>query len=277
MNNLKFKKTILLIAAFFTLSGATFAQKKLTLDFTLQPGMSYGGDYFYDYKNNKMFANSFTFNLKFGANLGYYLNENMGVSIGLLYDHLGQNYKDYPHYYNYYEITLQKSTSLNYLKFPMLFNYIFNPKEQLSFTFTTGFYLSFLLKYTDEIKEINIPEMQGNPNYPNYIVTEIASGSTFSHSTDPASLIDYKKENAFSNGNPFNSVDFGGIISAGILYNVSEKITIPVLLSYNLGFVNIKNTSSKVGSHLYWDSENNSTAYHNSSFGLQLGVRMKLP
>jgi hypothetical protein len=272
---MKRKFTLIILLLIFAISNLK-AQKNLTLDFTLQPGMSFGGDYFYDYRDNLMFANSFTFNLKFGANLGYYFNEKMGISMGLLYDHLGQNYKDFSAGGSYpYTCTTQKSTSLNYLKIPMLFNYIFSPKEQFSFTFSTGFYLSFLFKYTDETKKIFDSQMQFDPNYPNYTQTYIASGSTYS-SGDPTSSFNY--EDTFSNGNPFSTVDFGGIISAGILYKFSAKISIPVLLSYNFGFVNIKNTSSIIGNggRTYWDGNNFSTAYHNSSFGLQFGVRMNL-
>lgn len=274
---MKKKFTLIILLLIFAISNLK-AQKNLTLDFTLQPGMSYGGDYFYDYRDNLMYGNSFTFNLKFGANLGYYFNEKMGISVGLLYDHLGQNYKDYfAGVGNYYTCTTQKSTSLNYLKIPMLFNYIFSPTEQFSFTFSTGFYLSFLFKYTDETKKTYVSEIYDNPNYPNYTRTYIASGSTLSYSTDdPTSPYSY--EDTFSNGNPFSTIDFGGIISAGILYKFSEKISFPVLLSYNIGFVNIKNTSSIIGNggRTYWDGDNISTSYHNSSLGLQLGVRMKL-
>ncbi|NVN94788.1 MAG: outer membrane beta-barrel protein [Bacteroidetes bacterium] len=265
------KKKIFFILLLALGAGNIYAQKDLSLEIIAQPGISMGGDYYAF--NNIAMDKALTLNVKFGANLRLNLNKYIAISIGLLYDQMGQKYSDLTHSDDFYTYTEGKSVSLNYLKIPMLFNYTLNPEEQITFVFSAGFYLGFLISYNDIYKIFD-----GNEYF-----TATASGSSYTSDNNNNNI-----SSSFMNGNPYNSTDFGGILAAGIQCKVSEKISLPIMLNYNIGFSSdIKNVAStyndKYGAgyrlKLFWGDAkdpNSTSAFHNSSLGLIIGLKINL-
>ncbi|NVN95466.1 MAG: outer membrane beta-barrel protein [Bacteroidetes bacterium] len=259
-------------------AGNIYAQKGLSLEIIAQPGISFGGEF--DVLQNLTSTNSWTAmdkslttNMNMGAELGYNFDDKMGVSIGMLYSHQGQNFSDYSWTYNNEQYVFKRSVSLNYLKIPIQFNYISTPVKNMSFIFSTGFYLGFLLSYTDE-------NTFQYPNEPIQIITANGTTCTQTNGTKTESA-------AFVNGNPFNSFDFGGILSAGLQFKLSDKIFLPLMLNYQIGFSDVKNQASQFtqsnssNAELFWQGSNNNSPnatlpYHNSSLGLKIGLKITL-
>ena len=215
---------------------------------------------------------SFTFGMDAGASFGYNFADEMGVSMGLFYSKQGQRYKDYTWILGSDFATWSRSVSLNYLKIPMQFNYILHPKQKISFTASAGFYLSFLLGYVDKNSLI---ASDGSD------ITATAKGKTYTMSDGSSS------ETAdFKNGKPYKSADFGFLLGAGVQFNLTDKISIPLGLYYQVGFIDVKNktcqyTDSSGDSYLFWQdtddtNPNGTLAYHNSSLELKIGVKINL-
>ncbi|NVN94789.1 MAG: outer membrane beta-barrel protein [Bacteroidetes bacterium] len=259
------KKNIIFILLLALGVDNIYAQKGFSIEYFGQPGISMGGEY-YAHTIDISIKKTFTFNMKYGVLLGYNFNNNLGVSAGIHLDHLGQNYDDLANSDNGYIYTEGKSISLTYFKIPFLINYTVNPKKQISFTFSTGIYFGFLYSYEDKYK--------------------YSSGSGFDYTTANGSSFtsDYNNiSTSFVNGNPYNTTDFGGILAAGIQFNLSENISIPIMLNYNIGFSDIKNEASQYtyinSTKLYWGNgkdQNSTLAFHNSSFGLKIGFKINL-
>ena len=189
--------------------GNIYAQKGLSLEIIAQPGISFGGEF--DVTKSLTSTDtwvamdkSLTVNMNMGAELGYNFTDNMGVSLGLLYSHQGQKFSDYSWTIGNETVSWGRSVSLNYLKIPIQFNYISTPVQNMSFIFSTGFYLGFLMSYTDE----NIVSASDGSNF-----TSTANGTTYTQTNGTKT-----ESAAFVNGNPFNSFDFGGILSAGLQF-----------------------------------------------------------
>ncbi|NVN93717.1 MAG: outer membrane beta-barrel protein [Bacteroidetes bacterium] len=259
-----------------------YAQKGLNLQIIAQPGISFGGEF----DVTKILTStdtwvamdkSLTINMNMGAELGYNFTDNMGVSLGLLYSHQGQKFSDYSWTIGNETVSWGRSVSLNYLKIPIQFNYISTPVQNISFMFSTGFYLGFLMSYTDE----NIISASDGSN-----ITSTANGTTCTQtSTDNSGTT--TESAAFVNGNPFNSFDFGGILAAGLQFKLTDKIFLPILLNYQIGFSDVKNQASQFtqsnssNAELFWQGSNNNSPnatlpYHNSSLGFKIALKFIL-
>ena len=221
---------------------------------------------------------SFTFGIDAGASFGYNFSETMGVSLGLLYSKQGQHYKDYTWTIGNDNATWKRKVALNYLKIPLQLNYIINPGEKISFTVSAGFYLGFLLGYNDENKAI---ASDGSG------FTATAKGDTYSQTYTDSGGSSTDRSAAFISGKPYKSTDFGGLIGAGLQFKLSDKISIPIGLMYQIGFVDIKNKAcqytqnSSNNAQLFWqnsntDSPNATLSYHNSSLELKIGLKINL-
>ena len=83
---------------------------------------------------------------------------------------------------------------------------------------------------------------------------------------------------------PFHSIDLGAILGIGVQFKLSDKLVMPLLLKYQLGFLNIKNMECEYNFEYgpsstllpYWKLESNYTDtnenYFNASLGLSIGL-----
>jgi hypothetical protein len=280
MKLLSIKKTLVLqFASLLLFTVATYAQKGMNVQIVVSPGMSMGGKFEVPENPQSLdpgwvaLKKTFTFGMDAGVTFGYNFTEKVGVNLGLLYSKQGQHYKDYTWTIGKDNATWKRKVALNYLKLPLRVNYTINPEQKISFTASAGFYLSFLLGYKDE----NSATASDGSSF-----TATAKGDTYTqtYGSDTESA-------AFINGNPYKSTDFGGLISVGLQFKLSEKIVIPVGLIYQVGFVDIKNKacqytqSSSNDAELFWqnsdnDSPNATLSYHNSSLELLIGLKINL-
>ena len=277
-------KKLLLVFALFVFTIQTYAQSKMSIDYIISSGQSYGGDFKvpqsvpYSNSNWDKLEKSQTFGINTGVAFSYYFNDNIGTSLGLLYSHQGQQHRGHIWSMDNSWVTYDRGTSLNYLKVPVQFHYILNPnKSDLSFIFSAGFYLGFLLKY-----EIN-DEFAGSDKSR---VTSIAKGSTLTKTLIENNEVTTQSA-AFVNGNPFKKNDFGGILGFGIQLKLSDKISVPIMLNYTTGFMDVKNKTSQFtldnvsNAKLYWQNDNNDSpnatlAYRNSFWGIGIGLKYNL-
>ena len=279
MERLNSRKTLILLIVIILVSVATYAQKGMNIQILVDPGISMGGKY--EVPENLSSSDpgwvalkkSFTFGMDAGASFGYNFTETMGVSLGMLYSKQGQHYKDYTWTIGNENATWKRKVALNYLKLPLQFIYVINPEQKISFTISAGFYLSFLLGYIDENKAT---ASDGSD------FTATAKGDTYSQTYGSTT-----ESAAFIGGKPYKSTDFGGLLGAGLQFKLSDKITIPLGLIYQIGFVDIKNKScqytqsSSNDAQLFWQNSNNNSpnetlSYHNSLLALKIGLKINL-
>jgi hypothetical protein len=278
-------KTLLTLLLSCIIATTAFAQKGLSLEIIAEPGSSMGGDFQVPAditSPNSAFVNmqkSFTFGFSGGVTLGYYFEDNMGLSLGLLYSGQGQKYDDFIWYIPGASLTWQRKVTLNYLKIPFLYNYIASPDKAISFRLSAGFYVAFLVGYTDE----NILSASNGEH-----LAMTADGQTLTQSySDPNNSSNNYTDVGTFLSKPFNSSDVGATIAAGLQFKLSDKISIPVMINYQTGFSDIKNRSSSYqfsgsgGSGLYWDDgsssgQNETLTFHNSNLGLFLGLKISL-
>jgi hypothetical protein len=283
MKKLKMKKELMLLIALVTISVATYAQKGLNIEIHAQPGMTMGGDFQVptDNSNSNSYVSpgkSFTLGMNTGASVGYNFNDKVGVSLGLLFSHQGQNYKSFTYTVSD-NFTEYRSVSLNYLKIPILFNFVSAPEKSVSFTCSAGFYLGFLTGYKDETWYTYSDGSRDDNLANGSTLVETYTPNTGTSSTDNAAFL----------SKPYKSADFGGILAVGLQFKLSDKIVMPLMLNYQIGFSDVKNESSEYtqsnssDANLYWQSfgggsgnPNSTLSYHNSSLGIKIGLKILL-
>lgn len=284
MRKLKYIAFLHFTILFTILSNYTFGQQGMYVEIIANPGMSMGGDYQIETNNGYQVSwvsmqKSFTFGLNAGTAIGYNFNEHIGLSLNILYSIQGQNYNDYT-YSQFgvpYSYTWKRKVSLNYINIPLLFKYMLSIDKQLSFIGSIGVYTGILLNYKDE--ESFIISNVGRIN-------SIASGTNYTSTID-GNIFTTHSNNAVFLSKPYNSIDFGGIIETGFQYSISDKISIPIMLNYQIGFIDIKNKESmftytnSTTAYPFWgdpaDNNPNSTlSYHNSFLGLKIGIKINL-
>jgi hypothetical protein len=274
------KRKILLTLAFaIAIFIKTFAQEGINFQlFGQAHSKMISGDYFREDFSTKDVAMEKKFSIGYqgGISGGYGFNDNMGVSLGLLYSAQGQNYSDFEEEVNNDGHTFKRKVALNYLTIPVHFTFTADPSAMLSFSAFAGFYFSSLLSYNDEIT-LQYSESQA---------------STFD-GTATVSADDYKWEytdhGAHSNqtfnlkSQPYKSSDFGISAGAGVDLQLVDNVYLPLMLTYQLGLADIKNNSSTVEhdgiTESYWEKfskRNGSEKLSNSTLGLRIALKIVL-
>lgn len=276
-------KTIVIILTAFALLlfvPNTFAQKGFNLGLCLEVHSSMGGDF--QVPTDLLSSNPGWINMdkdfRAGADLGldgeYFFNDQTGLALGIHYVNLGVKFKDYTWSYAGASATLAKKIELNYVRIPVLFLWRNKLSDKLNFEVQGGIYFGILSAYHDE------STISGNNGT---TVTYSAEGDTYMR-TDYSSGGQQTSTATFTS-KPFESSDVGGIIAAGLQFKLSEKIWLPFLLNYQVGFTNVKNKSSSYNyqgtTYVYWDDgignrPNLSLDYKNSSIGIKTGLIIKL-
>jgi hypothetical protein len=283
------KEKLMFLTTLLILTIASYAQQGLNIEILAQPGINMGGDFQVPLavtNLNSAFVNmskASTYGVNVGAKIGYNFNDKLGISLGLLYALQGQKYQDYTwsnvngggYYIGYntgYNITFSRTVSLNYFKIPVLINLLTTKAdEKVSFICSAGFYFGFLLSYDDVSK---IASTNGNES------TLTADGSSYTVTgSNPESGLFISK--------PYKSADIGGVLALGLQFKLSDKICMPLMLNYQIGFFDIKNDASQysqsgASNAFYWqpwtanNDPNQTLSYHNSSLGLTIGIKIKL-
>jgi hypothetical protein len=268
---------LLLVPVFISLAG--MAQRGINIQILVDPGLTMGGKYevpkdpLSEDPGWETMKKSVSFGLNAGLAIGYNFSDALGVSLGLQYAKQGQHYKDYQWTIQNESATWSRKVNLNYLRIPLQLNYILKPENKISYYISAGVYVGILLGYNDENK---LSASDGSE------MTATAKGDNYTqtYNGDSQSAI-------FIDGKPYKSVDFGGLISAGLQVNLSEKISIPIGIIYHYGFLDVKNKSCQFkqnnssDTYLFWqnganNSPNATDSYHNSLLALRLGIRINL-
>jgi hypothetical protein len=263
------------------------AQKGFTIQVSASPGFSWGGKYeiykgfqqgYWLYPGWDPLKKDLTVGYDAGAALGYNFSSTMGLSIGALYSKQGQDYNSYTETnpVNLSSKTFERKVALAYLRIPLLFNYVVNPKKTVSFATSAGIYFSFLIGYDDR----NAKLYSANLNTPTAIFE--AKGNSYTVTAGSASTVAY-----FTNGQPYKPTDIGGIVSVGVQFRLSGRLSIPLLVTYLAGFKDIKNKDcqyqvSNSGTELpFWqgtrsDDPNADLPYRNTSLEITFGLKISL-
>jgi len=220
-------------------------------------------------------SRDFTMVLKFGLDAGYNFTDKLGVSAGLFYTQQGQKYKD-----RVYTIapgntiTFQRKASLTYLQVPIQFHFISDYNKKITWFLSAGLYMGFLTGYTDE----RTYDYSLGRN-----ISAVASGDQFN--VDDADILEESNITSDFIDQPFKNFDWGGIAAAGLQFRLSQRISLPIGISYQYGFVNVKNNASRyttgksTNEYEYWQypmnsgNPNISVDYHNSLLGIQIGLK----
>jgi len=296
-----------LLIFFLLLPLFSFGQNNLSIEIFTQPQKTSLGAYYVPESFSNPYAGnqdakfvksdkSLTLKFSLGGLVSYRLNEKMGVSLGMIYSGQGQNYKyDCSYTDMYYEdyATISKKVSLNYLFIPITFNFIANPEAKASFIFSTGFYKGSLLGYKDETNYHDYLQQIGGNHW-----------DTWYSSTAQGENYIYSKASSFNGGSGSSSSnkvfvkkpykgDFGFTLGTGFQFKLTDKISMPIMVNYSIGFSNIKRSASQYtsdgsNSDIYWredfweynsdygHSPNQTKAFHNSAIGLRIGLKINL-
>lgn len=270
------------IALFVSISVVAYGQRGSYIELIANPGLSMGGDF--QVPNHiagsdlySSLPKSATFGINLGAAFGVHFTDQMGISLGISYAHQGQKYANFNWNDAGMDLTWERSVSLNYFKVPILFNFVAAPDKKISFRGSAGFYFSFLTGYKDEN---TISAADGS----SLSTTASGNGLTILYMDNG----DVGGEMATFLSKPFNSSDLGGIIAGGIQIQLTDKLTMPLMINYQVGFNDVKNksaihTETSFGSSvLFWqglfpgNSPNTTLPYKNSSIGLHIGLKIRL-
>ena len=275
--------------AFVILSAATSAQKAVNLTLVLQPGITMGGEcdmpleYGNEFSAWTAMQTSSPFGMEEGIDLGYDFSEQLGVSLGFHYAGMGEEYTGFSSSASGSDANVSRNISLKYLKIPVQFHYSSPLSKRISFACSAGFYAGILTSYKDEMIYSSVDSIVG-------IVTDTrtASGDTYTQ------IITSYNSSLFTSGTfiskPYRGTDAGAVVSAGILFKLSEKIFLPVMVMYEQGITDVKNASSQFtkdnmstgNTFLFWrDSDYSSDpdaslAYRNSSLQFKIALKINL-
>jgi hypothetical protein len=268
------------------------SKNKFTVNVIAQYQHTSGGDYkipappfSYSPSPVSMKKNT-TVHYQFGGTFGYIINKNFEISLGITHSTEGQDYKDYSGteqdsgtsntavLFSY-----SKRITLSYLNLPLQLHYHTSESKVLSFTCYIGIYYSRLLKYTDAYS------IKGSNSYGAISQSDTASGNTFHdiYSVSfPWSTGNRDTKYTFSS-KPFKPYDVGEVIGVGLQKKISEDGFLFLMLNYQSGFVDIKNTDSQLSynnvSYKYYNffgslDPNQFIAFKNSLIGISVGLKI---
>jgi hypothetical protein len=278
---MKYCLTLVIVTIFSFTSSALDGIK---LNVVVQPQIStINGDFYASYMGgiqttDIVFKKETTFKMAFGVQSIFQFTEKSGLGVGLMYSGQGQDYEDLNITFPYGATsTIQYSTSINYFKIPLTYEYQMHPDRKLSFSFYAGTYFGLMLDNEVSSYGESLEPQSGETSNWNIKV----SGTSFVEEAHISGFDLYDSEKLTSQ--VYESFDIGGVIGAGAIFKVTDKISIPFYINYEYGFVDIKNTASKFddsfGDNWYWEgysAKNMTTAFHNSVLGFRTGISIKL-
>jgi hypothetical protein len=263
----------LLFLPFFT------SAQGFSMGFYLQPQMTkIGGDITYETTNAVYKIKPETsYGFAFGLQSAYHFSTSTALSFGVTFSTQQQNYED---------LSLMTapdvqskttySTRVDYIKLPLLFEYTLNPDKKVAFNIYGGLHIGFLASYN--IK--SSVDVSGPGSSDNYSLAMTASNTSIAAhvvSNDTTDLVYVSLTEEC-----YNTFEVGAQFGAGIVWNVSDKFSIPVSLNYEFSFSDMRNSGSYWdsghGNASFWDfsDTNSSGPIKNSLLGLRIGVRMKI-
>lgn len=245
---------------------SVYAQQGFYIQASIQPGKSVlTGDKYS--KTSKGYSLSpikkeFTFGFEGGVIGGYNFTHNFGLSVGALYSLQGQNYKDYIVYEQGYSksFTYENEISLTYINIPLRLNYNTDSEKQYSFNCYAGIYIDVLLTYSEFYRKTH--------DY--YYYKQTMSGETLTidyGNRDSGESYSYEFE---LNEKPYKSHGFGLTAGIGIQKKLSGALFLPVLISYHLGFTDVKNVNFNYG---FYNDPNKDIIHKNSMLGIMIGLK----
>jgi hypothetical protein len=206
-----------------------FAQKKIGMQFIVQPGNSFiSGQWRNLASNNSLpfqrnitpaletgISAIFNFKGKAGKKIVYdemyesnfYLAEKIAFSVGMLYSFSGQNYKKMKQA----DITWSRKLRLQYAKIPLQFYFIKGKEHDNQLIYTAGFYVGYLIYY----KEKN------NVMRDNYQSKAVTKGSTMI-TTYSATGVPAFSSTSYLWDNPYNFIDYGASLGVGMQKKLND-------------------------------------------------------
>ena len=257
-------KTLKLLALSLLISGAAVAQKGLHLSARLMPQGTLiinSDDMGADDRLNYVAPN---FGFAFGVGVGYHFNDNLGVETGFMYSGQKQKYKGEDKQTGI-TTTNEWTTSLNYIKIPVLFAFNSNPDNNVIFHGFVGPQFGILAG----------GKVEGTTTSKTAVSTTQSSysleGSTGKEGSATYELSD----------KAFNSTDFGIAFGLGPSFKIGDNMQISATLRFDYSFSDHENKDATLkGTNVkYWESarkatynkDNASAASNNATVGLMLG------
>ena len=272
-----------------------------TIEFTFQPqNITINGKVIqYDYSTDippVVFQKQLTYGYNVGLMIGIEAGKKFAVNIGLLYANDKQNFKDESRngsiYFDsttyFYNHTYTTSLALNYLNIPIQLTYESSIGKKLSFICSGGICFSKLLDYTIQTRQNHYDQEVHNAQsvyYSNTKSTSASDGSINITSTYAQNPVYFMHSETYAlKKEPFYKSDFKLTGGAGIEYKISAKLSFPILFTYELGLLNIKNPHSyyQLPYRPYGAYTNDVPLWENSdplkvsAMGLTIGVKLKV-
>ncbi len=268
---------------------------KFFLDLTAQYHESFGGDYkvpvppfSYTTPDPVSMQKAGTFNYLVSAAIGYPINKNIKITLGISYTKQGQNYSDYSGTeqdtgtgFTAVNYVFSRKVELTYLKIPLQFYYNTNENKAYSLSCYVGFYYSYLLQYMDAFN------IDGSTSKGHIVWSDTATGNTYHEYYHASMPWYYGNTNATYSfkSKPYKAYDFGQTLGIGVRKKLSPNVSFLIMLNYQYGFTDIKNNDSEYitnnSTRKFWGyfgslDPNQFTTYYNSLFGISAGFRVKL-
>lgn len=257
-----------------------FAQKRINVQYLLVPGNSFilGQWKNYESFNYPQYGRKFTPSLDAGLSVefnfkgkpggkmaydvmtssGYYLADHISFNAGLLYSFCGQNYKDMKDG----DVTWSRNLRLQYLKLPLKIIFVKGQEDKFQLIYSAGFYAAYLTNYIDKNTTLTNTNKIRTVTKGNSIITTSADGTVIKR----YQLLD----------KPYEQFDYGMLLGIGIQKKVSRDLFLQFILTGQLGFPDIKNTSAQ-----YFDGNdqksyfgiNSSPTHENASLGMMVALK----
>ncbi|MCX7764623.1 MAG: outer membrane beta-barrel protein [Bacteroidia bacterium] len=211
-----------------------------------------------------------------GLSLAYNFSDYVGVGLDVLYSRQGQKYKGVENGTN-----LTATTSLNYLKLPLLLRLGSDPESPVQFSFFVGPQANLLLSYHDKVEGVSALG-RGNME---------VSGTTMK-STYTIGGVTITEEEKLS-ASAYKSFTLGAAVGLGVGFKVSDELFLTLHFRGDYAFGDAENKDARISygnhDHPYWEQKPKYYfGYHGSSQserpatsaltgGLMLGVYYNLP
>ncbi|MBI3500999.1 MAG: outer membrane beta-barrel protein [Bacteroidetes bacterium] len=229
-----------------------------------------------------------TYHFQVGASAGYHISKNLGMSIGAALSSKGQEYSDYRGTENdsmtgNKEVlySFSKSTKLTYLTIPLQLHYNTSEDKENGFSCYIGIYYARLIKYTDYFF------WEASNSYGSFNQSYTATGDSVHYYLNVSFPWYYGKADAkikFTS-RPFKQYDIGEMIGVGWQGKLYEKSLLVVMLNYEGGFIDVKNSDSdflyngktnKYYNFLGKYDPNQFVSFKNSLIGISVGLKFKI-
>jgi hypothetical protein len=235
-----------------------------------------------------------TFKSQFGMEVGYKVNNKIGIGMQPQLYNAGQNYKGVPD--DSLDIqTMEATLKLTYIKLPVNIKYTFqNDSRKLRSFMVFGFNIGYLINYHEKISYVRNPTLMNRFSTLNMLTLNNLEGEAEQRAI--VNNVNTTSKQRVKTDRPlYNKMSLGLNLGTGLNYNITPKVNLFGTVLANFGLTNVENRdliqlintstgmiegSSKTSNYLDFkynasprpNDKKRSIFTNNRAIGLQVGV-----